>query len=75
MERVDDPSTDAVLSSALQRTPVVILKARDADVLLDAALSVKNTMPVEWIPEVSPLRYELRRGLWVVTIRARRGLA
>jgi hypothetical protein len=72
MKRVPDPFADIALPLDQEAFTVLVLKAIDPDVLLDAALAVKNTLPVELVPEVGPLRHDLRNNLWVVRILTHR---
>jgi hypothetical protein len=72
MKRVPDPFADIALPLDQEAFTVLVLKALDPDVLLDAALAVKNTLPVQLVPEVGPLRHDLRSNLWVVRILTHR---
>jgi hypothetical protein len=68
MKRVPDPFADIALPIDQRANTLVVLKAVDPDVLLDAALAVKNTLPVQLVPEVGPLWRDLINDLWVVRI-------
>ncbi|WP_233854275.1 hypothetical protein [Paraburkholderia sp. HD33-4] len=76
MKRVHDPFDTLLLPLTLKSgAPYltrVTLQARDIDSLLEAAIAVKNVIPVERTPEITRARYNTRRDMWSVTVRTRR---
>jgi hypothetical protein len=71
MRRVADPSTATALALTFASAPAVKLSDRDPDVLLDAALTIKNAMPLRDVPEVSAMMFDDTRDAWTCLVRMR----
>jgi hypothetical protein len=50
----------------------VVVTGSDYDVVLAAALDVKNTLPVEHCAEVGAVQQHVANGAWCATVRTRR---